>query len=256
MSGALINLFYLIAAVLFILGLKGLTHPRTAVRGNLMGALGMLIAIVVTLTDHRIVSFQIIVAGFVVGGLIGAAMAYRAPHDRDAPGGRRVQRIRGRRLGSGGRGRLHGGAERGVDRRDQHPVHHRGGYVRTDRWCCLDGQCHRVRQAAGAGAGASRPDRRPSRDQHLFAGALARTERLVDSGARLLASVLGPGGCGLPARSHAGHSDWRRRHAGRDLTAQRLFGARRRRPRLGAQQQRAHRRWLTRGSRRFSSSRY
>ena len=79
MSGALINLFYLIAAVLFILGLKGLTHPRTAVRGNLMGALGMLIAIVVTLTDHRIVSFQIIVAGFVVGGLIGAAMAYRAP---------------------------------------------------------------------------------------------------------------------------------------------------------------------------------
>ncbi len=79
MSGALINLFYLIAAVLFILGLKGLTHPRTAVRGNLMGAVGMLIAIVVTLTDHRIVSFQIIVAGFVVGGLIGAAMAYRAP---------------------------------------------------------------------------------------------------------------------------------------------------------------------------------
>ncbi len=79
MSGGLINLFYLIAAVLFILGLKGLTHPRTAVRGNLMGALGMLIAIVVTLTDHRIVSFQIIVAGFVVGGLIGAVMAYRAP---------------------------------------------------------------------------------------------------------------------------------------------------------------------------------
>ena len=79
MSGAFINFFYLIAAVLFILGLKGLTHPRTAVRGNLMGALGMLIAIVVTLTDQRIVSFQIIVAGFVVGGLIGAMMAYRAP---------------------------------------------------------------------------------------------------------------------------------------------------------------------------------
>ncbi|HSF19261.1 MAG TPA: NAD(P)(+) transhydrogenase (Re/Si-specific) subunit beta [Vicinamibacteria bacterium] len=79
MSEAFINLFYLLAAVLFILGLKGLTHPRTAVRGNLLGALGMLIAIVVTLTDHRIVSFQIIVAGFVVGGLVGAIMAYRAP---------------------------------------------------------------------------------------------------------------------------------------------------------------------------------
>ena len=35
---ALIYLAYLIAAVLFILGLKGLTHPRSAVRGNLLGA--------------------------------------------------------------------------------------------------------------------------------------------------------------------------------------------------------------------------
>ena len=49
MSNDLINLAYLTAAVLFILGLKGLSHPRTAVRGNFLGALGMLIAIVVTL---------------------------------------------------------------------------------------------------------------------------------------------------------------------------------------------------------------
>ena len=38
------NFGYLLAAVLFILGIKGMTHPRTAVRGNLLGALGMLIA--------------------------------------------------------------------------------------------------------------------------------------------------------------------------------------------------------------------
>jgi NAD(P) transhydrogenase subunit beta len=78
-SEALINLFYLLAAVLFIFGLKGMTHPRTAVRGNLLGALGMLIAIVVTLLDRRIVSFEVIVAGFVVGALAGAVMAYKAP---------------------------------------------------------------------------------------------------------------------------------------------------------------------------------
>ncbi|MHC5003732.1 MAG: NAD(P)(+) transhydrogenase (Re/Si-specific) subunit beta, partial [Planctomycetota bacterium] len=42
------NLAYLVAAVLFILGIKGLTHPRTAVRGNLLGALGMLLAAVAT----------------------------------------------------------------------------------------------------------------------------------------------------------------------------------------------------------------
>ena len=74
-----INLFYLAAAVLFILGLKGLSSPRTAVRGNLLGSSGMLLAIVVTLLDKRIVSFEVIVAGLVTGGLVGAILAYRVP---------------------------------------------------------------------------------------------------------------------------------------------------------------------------------
>ena len=76
---AFTKLFYLAAAVLFIFGLQGLTHPRTAVRGNLLGSAGMLLAIVVTLMDNRIVSFQVIIAGVVVGGLVGVLMAYRAP---------------------------------------------------------------------------------------------------------------------------------------------------------------------------------
>ena len=74
-----INLFYLVASVCFILGLKLLSHPRTAVRGNLLGALGMLIAIVVTLLDRRIISYEVIIAGLVIGALIGAIMAYKAP---------------------------------------------------------------------------------------------------------------------------------------------------------------------------------
>ena len=74
-----IKIFYLVAAVLFIFGLKGLSHPRSAVRGNLLGSAGMLLAIVVTLMDHRIVSFQIIIAGFVVGGLLGVVMALKSP---------------------------------------------------------------------------------------------------------------------------------------------------------------------------------
>ena len=72
-----VNLVYLLAAVLFILGLKGLSHPRTAVRGNLMGATGMLIAIVVTLFDRDIVSFEVIAAGVVVGTVVGVIMATR-----------------------------------------------------------------------------------------------------------------------------------------------------------------------------------
>jgi NAD(P) transhydrogenase subunit beta len=79
MSRAVIDLFYLLASVLFIVGLRDLAHPRTAVRGNLLGAAGMLIAIVVTLLDRRIVSYEVIIAGLVVGSLVGAVMAYRAP---------------------------------------------------------------------------------------------------------------------------------------------------------------------------------
>lgn len=74
---SIINLVYLIAAVLFIAGLKGLSHPRSAVRGNLMGALGMAIAIVVTLIDRSIVSYQWIIIGFVIGAAVGAFAAIK-----------------------------------------------------------------------------------------------------------------------------------------------------------------------------------
>ena len=73
----LVNIIYLLAASLFILGLKGLSHPRTSLRGNMMGALGMLIAVVVTLLDRQIVRFEIIAAGLVVGAGIGAVLAVK-----------------------------------------------------------------------------------------------------------------------------------------------------------------------------------
>jgi len=76
-SLGLINIAYLVAAVLFILGLKGLGHPRTAVRGNVLGALGMLIAVVVTLLDKSIVSYEVILAGIVVGSALGALLALK-----------------------------------------------------------------------------------------------------------------------------------------------------------------------------------
>ena len=77
MPAALVNFAYLIAAVLFILGLKGLAHPRTAVRGNFLGALGMFIAIVVTLFNKNIIGFETIIAGIVVGSAIGAIFAVK-----------------------------------------------------------------------------------------------------------------------------------------------------------------------------------
>ena len=70
----IINLAYLVAAVLFILGLKGLGSPRSAVRGNLTGAVGMLIAVIATLSLKGL-NFGWIISGMVVGGAIGAYIA-------------------------------------------------------------------------------------------------------------------------------------------------------------------------------------
>lgn len=72
-----INLVYLVASVLFITGLKGLAHPRTAVRGNLLGALGMFIAIVATLVMQEIMSVEFILVGIALGAVIGAVLAIR-----------------------------------------------------------------------------------------------------------------------------------------------------------------------------------
>ncbi len=75
MNEILIPLAYLVASVLFIMGLKGLTHPKTAVRGNRLGATGMLIALVVTLFDQHVLTFEWIIAGLAVGALVGAILA-------------------------------------------------------------------------------------------------------------------------------------------------------------------------------------
>ena len=71
----LINLVYVVAAVLFILGLKLLGSPATARRGNLVSASGMFIAVIVTLLDQNIIEYQYILIGILIGGVIGAAVA-------------------------------------------------------------------------------------------------------------------------------------------------------------------------------------
>ena len=66
-----INFVYVLAAVLFIFGLKLLGSPATARRGNLVSALGMFIAVLVTLFDQGIVDYKYIILGVAVGALIG-----------------------------------------------------------------------------------------------------------------------------------------------------------------------------------------
>ncbi len=75
MSFDWVNLAYLIAIVLFILGLRGLAHPRSAVRGNVMGALGMLVAVVVTLADQEVLPIGLLAGGIGIGAVLGVGLA-------------------------------------------------------------------------------------------------------------------------------------------------------------------------------------
>ena len=77
MSMALVDLCYLISAVLFIIGLKGMTKPRTAVRGNWIGSLAMLLAVVATLLHRDVVSWTGILIAIAIGSVIGTVIAKR-----------------------------------------------------------------------------------------------------------------------------------------------------------------------------------
>lgn len=71
----LINLAYVAAAILFVFGLKNLGSPATARRGNMLSSVGMLIAVVVTLFDKKILDFKWILLGIIIGAIIGAVAA-------------------------------------------------------------------------------------------------------------------------------------------------------------------------------------
>ena len=74
-----IELSYIVASVLFILGLRGLSHPDTARRGMHLAELGMLLAIIGTLVNREIVSYEWILAGLLIGSAIGVPMGLMVP---------------------------------------------------------------------------------------------------------------------------------------------------------------------------------
>ena len=70
-------LAYLVAAVCFIMALRGLSHPETSRAGNVHGMVGMAIAIVTTLAMPGVVSFGLIIVGILIGGAVGTAIALK-----------------------------------------------------------------------------------------------------------------------------------------------------------------------------------
>ena len=77
LTGDYLALAYLVSATLFILGLKGLTHPASARRGNYYAMLGMLLAIVATVLTPAVRSYDFIIAGVVLGATIGTLIALK-----------------------------------------------------------------------------------------------------------------------------------------------------------------------------------
>ena len=71
------NIFYVLASVLFILGIKKLSHPKTARSGNFLSACGMFVAIVSTLIANDNIDLQMIALGMIIGSAIGALFAQK-----------------------------------------------------------------------------------------------------------------------------------------------------------------------------------
>jgi H+-translocating NAD(P) transhydrogenase subunit beta len=79
MTNYLLEITYIISSILFILGLKGLSHPESARRGMHLAEIGMLLAVIGTLLGQGIVTWEWILIGLVVGSVIGTAMSIFMP---------------------------------------------------------------------------------------------------------------------------------------------------------------------------------
>ena len=229
MNANLAALLYLVAGVLFILALRGLSSPDTSRRGNLFGMVGMAIAI----ADHarrpsagRSRCLGLVVLGMAIGGGIGAVIARRVPMTampqlvaafHSLVGMAAVLVAAGAlyapgAFGIGTVGAIHTPEpDRDVARR-RHRRHH------------LHRLGHRLPQADGPHERrADHPAGAPCH-QHRARRAAARPHRLASWRAR----AISPSGCStltsFAARRAPHHPDRRRRHAGRDLDAQLLFG--------------------------------
>jgi NAD(P) transhydrogenase subunit beta len=77
MSANVTGFAYLISAVCFIMALRGLSSPETARKGNALGVIGMVIAVVTALISPTVISFGMIVLGVLIGGSIGTVVALR-----------------------------------------------------------------------------------------------------------------------------------------------------------------------------------
>ena len=240
MNANLAALLYLVAGVLFILSLRGLSSPATSRQGNLFGMIGMAIAIATTLASHPPADGACLAAG-------RARHRHRRRHRRRdrAPGPDDLDAGTGRGLpfaGRHGRGAGRGRrvlCARGLRHRHArpHPRREPGRNVarRRHRRADLHRLGDRVPEAVGAHERRADHPAGPPRHQHR-AGAGAAVLHLRPGPLRQRARFLADHHHRAGARRAHDHPDRRRRHAGRDLDAEFLFRLGRGRHRLHARQ--------------------
>ena len=79
MNDVLVSYLYVVSVVLFVLSLRWMSEVKTSQRGNWAGAAGLVVAIIGTLLAYQINRVDLLVAGFVIGALVGSPIALRLP---------------------------------------------------------------------------------------------------------------------------------------------------------------------------------
>ena len=77
MSSNIVSVLYLVSALLFIFALRGLSHPESSRTGNILGIIGMVIAIITTLMFKSVLSYAEIATAVLIGGFIGSIIALK-----------------------------------------------------------------------------------------------------------------------------------------------------------------------------------
>ena len=233
-------LLYLVAGVLFILALRGLSSPATSRQGNLFGMIGMAIAIVVTLASHppaSLFAWILVIVGLGIGGGAGAVIARRVPMTSMPELVAAFHSLVGMAAVLVAAAALYAPRAFDIGVAGRHPEGEPDRDVarRRDRRRHVHRLDHRVPQALRAHERRADPAAGAPRHQYRARGRDRAADRLVRAHRELL-RVLAADARGLRVRRAHHHPDRRRRHAGRDLDAQLLFGLGRGRHRLHARQ--------------------
>ena len=240
MNANLAAVLYLVAGVLFILSLRGLSSPATSRQGNLFGMIGMAIAIATTLASHPPadgLAWVLVILGIAIGGGIGAVIARRVPMTSMPELVAAFHSLVGMAAVLVAAGAFYAPEAFDIGKPGQI---HAASLIEMSLGVAIGaltftGSVIAFLKLSGRMSGA--PIILPAR--HIInialgagAGVLHLRPRAVRQRARLLAHHHHRAG----ARRAPDHPDRRRRHAGRDLDAELLFRLGRRRHRLHARQ--------------------